>query len=336
MASKYIYTTHYTRHQLEEFHNPTKSNLHKTDTTFTRQGGSDYTQFNLIDGYYIKTTNHQYYSSTTNTTFQHNSDHSPVTLEIPANTLLAKPTYTSQNRHTKLLDSIPQENLDECNTMLFTNNSTTIGQLTQFLLDNEDLNPQQWTQVCNTMKHITNKLTEIVLQTCNNLPKPTLTNQVAQQGSYLPGKLQKKWIKHITTYHIIRKAISIIKYNTQWRTHPCINSLLKHIHTKIPPPPTQEPHGGWLEQIANIGKIAQKDVRTIITKHHRKQAQKALRKFQRVINNKLPKGNKAIFQSSIAPPLDSLLATDNIILTHPKDISNEIFIQQSIINAPTT
>ena len=35
------------------------------------------------------------------------------------------------------------------------------------------------------------------------------------------------------------------------------------------------------------------------------------------------------------PILDSLLDQNNNILTHPTDISNKIFIQQSLINAPT-
>jgi hypothetical protein len=35
------------------------------------------------------------------------------------------------------------------------------------------------------------------------------------------------------------------------------------------------------------------------------------------------------------PPLDSLMDLENNIITHPTDIADEIFLQQSKINAPT-
>ena len=132
------------------------------------------------------------------------------------------------------------------------------------------------------MENITTILTNIVLQTCRSLPIPTLTNQVAQQGTYLPRKLQKQWIKYITTYHIIRKAISIIKHNIQWRTHPYINSLLIYKHTQIPPPSTYELYKTWLEQLVNIGKTAQKDARAIITKTQQKKSTKSTKKIPKI------------------------------------------------------
>jgi hypothetical protein len=51
-----------------------------TNTTFSRQGGKNYTSTNLIDGYYIKATNTQNYKSYTMDKHNLNSDHYPISL----------------------------------------------------------------------------------------------------------------------------------------------------------------------------------------------------------------------------------------------------------------
>ena len=84
-----------------------------------------------------------------------------------------------------------------------------------------------------------------------------------------------------------------------------------------------------------MGKTAQQNAKTIIAEHSRKNAQKAIAKFQKFITTQPKQGNKATFQNSDNPPLDSLLDKNNNIITHPTDIANEIFIQQSTTNAPT-
>jgi hypothetical protein len=80
-------------------------------------------------------------------------------------------------------------------------------------------------------------------------------------------------------------------------------------------------------------KTAQKNAKTIITKHSRKSAQKAIAKFQKLITTKPKQGNKAIFQNCNNPSLDSILDKNNNIITHPTDIADEIFFQQSTTNA---
>jgi hypothetical protein len=45
----------------------------------------------LLDGFYIKTSNRHHYSSHININIILNSDHFPVHLQIPHNTLLARP-----------------------------------------------------------------------------------------------------------------------------------------------------------------------------------------------------------------------------------------------------
>jgi exonuclease III len=62
-----------------------------TNTSFTRQGGANYTHTSLLDGFYLKTSNTQHYLSHTNTDTLLNSDYFPVHLHVPQNTLLARP-----------------------------------------------------------------------------------------------------------------------------------------------------------------------------------------------------------------------------------------------------
>jgi hypothetical protein len=74
-------------------------------------------------------------------------------------------------------------------------------------------------------------------------------------------------------------------------------------NTTIPPVPLPNtPHTAWLQEIASIGKDAQKEAQTIIAKHSRKSTQKAIIKFQNLINIKPKQGNKTIFQNSDNPP----------------------------------
>jgi exonuclease III/uncharacterized phage-associated protein len=63
-----------------------------TNTTYTRQGGLDYTHTSLIDGYFTKSPHNIRFTSQTNTNFQQNSDHFPVSLFLPNNIILARPS----------------------------------------------------------------------------------------------------------------------------------------------------------------------------------------------------------------------------------------------------
>ena len=77
---------------------------------------------------------------------------------------------------------------------------------------------------------------------------PTLPNPIARQGGYLPKKPQKDWKLHLSTYHLIQKATSIIKNNLNWRNHPIITQEINnHTHTNIPPPPKPAlVHDSWI------------------------------------------------------------------------------------------
>ena len=62
-----------------------------TNTSISRQGGYNYTSTSLIDGFYIHSSDNNKFISTTNTNMNLNSDHHPVVLYVPHNTLIARP-----------------------------------------------------------------------------------------------------------------------------------------------------------------------------------------------------------------------------------------------------
>ena len=111
-----------------------------------------------------------------------------------------RPTHNRQNRRIKLLNPIPQENLDECNSVLFINNVPIIDQFKKFLLENKNFNPQQWIYACNIMECITNILRESILQTCSTLPIPTLSPIKLHNKAITFKKIAKTMDK---TYHYL-------------------------------------------------------------------------------------------------------------------------------------
>jgi len=87
-----------------------------TNSPFSKQGGQNYTQTSLIDGYYIKTHNNSLYTSTTNHDHNLNSDHSSVTLHIPPNTLIVCPTMAKIDKTRRILNPIPFDNIEKFKT----------------------------------------------------------------------------------------------------------------------------------------------------------------------------------------------------------------------------
>jgi hypothetical protein len=78
-----------------------------TNTTYTRQGRLDYTHTSLIDGYFTKSPHNTRFTSQTNTDFQQNSDHFPISLFLPNNIILAQPPPLTTTTHSRLLNPIP-------------------------------------------------------------------------------------------------------------------------------------------------------------------------------------------------------------------------------------
>jgi hypothetical protein len=164
-------------------------------------------------------------------------------------------------------------------------------------------------------------------------PIPQLTINTNRLGGFLPRKLQQQWKKLIAIHHLILKTIYIVKNEPNWRNHPILQNLSNTRTPSVSLP--NIPHTIWLQEIATVRKNTQIDTKTKIAKHSRRSAQKEISKFQKLISIKPKQGNKAIFQNCENQPLDSLIDHNNNIIIHPIDIADEIFVQQSKINALT-
>jgi hypothetical protein len=182
----------------------------------------------------------------------------------------------------------------------------------------------------NGRKHIKNHRRHMQCTTI-----PTLTNHASKQGGYLPRKLQKQWKKGLSTYHIIRKAIKIITQDTNSRIHTILSNLQNHQHAEIPNPPndpllTNE----WIKTLGIIGKTAKKKARDIITKKTSINCKKKNSKYRNILNLQPKRIHKVIFKNTENTILDDIKERQGNILTNPKDIAEEIYIQQSMLNQP--
>ena len=166
---------------------------------------------------------------------------------------------------------------------------------------------------------------------------PTNTNKPHLPTRRLPPKTTpKKWKKHLSTYHLIRKTIYIVKTTPNWRSHPIIGELNTHTYTTIPLPPSQDQdHHGWIKRLADLAKTANADARKITTKFTQDCIKKAISKYRQLYEKNPKKINKKIFKNQEIPPLDCIMDRNNKILTNPVDIANEIHLQQSLNNRPT-
>jgi uncharacterized protein YejL (UPF0352 family) len=140
-----------------------------------------------------------------------NSDHYPVPLHIPQNILIARPLPPANTTPTRILNTIPPENLEKFNIEFFEANSTQLNELTNLLENHNHLTPDKWQETCITLDNIVENILNTIVKTCKATPIPTLTNRTTQQGGFLPRKLSKEWKKHLDTYHLIRKIIYIAK-----------------------------------------------------------------------------------------------------------------------------
>ena len=300
-----------------------------TNTIFSRQGGYNYTQNNLINGFFIKTPNNNQYTSTTTQHTHLNSDHFPIQLKIPANTFITKPPP-------KLLNPIPKDKIENFHIKFFESNSNHIDELI-ILLEHNHLTNEQWQIACNSLNTLTDNITTTVLETCTVPPIPILPNKIANQGGYLPKKPQKLWKTHLSTYHLVRKIIYIIKNNPNWRTHPIItHEISNHTYATISPPPNPSlPHNSLIEELARIAKEAKNKARKITTEYTTLQVKKTISKYQQLYDKSPKIINRKVFNNTNPPPLDCLIDRFNNILTSPQEIAHEIHVQQSISNRPT-
>jgi exonuclease III len=146
-----------------------------TNTSYTLQGGFDYTHISLIDGYFTKPPDNISYTSQTNTNFQHNSNHFPVSLFLPNNTILARPSPPPTPSQPILLNPIPQNKLDLFNNTFFSTHSSKIENLTNLLQEHTQLTTAQWQEICHSFEEITQLISETIQTTCLARPLPQLT-----------------------------------------------------------------------------------------------------------------------------------------------------------------
>jgi hypothetical protein len=152
-----------------------------------------------------------------------------------------------------------------------------------------------------------------------------------------PQKTSKAMEKRTITYHITRKTIKLTIQNPNWRTHPLITNLQNHPHTTIPNPPNDPTLiNKWIKILGTIGKKAKKNARDIIAKQTATNCKKAISKYRNTLNLQPKRIHKVIFKNTENTTLDSIKDRQGNILTNPEDIATEIYIQQSILNQPTT
>jgi hypothetical protein len=88
----------------------------------------------------------------------------------------------------------------------------------------------------------------------------------------------------------------------------------------------------WIKKLGTIGKTAKKNARDIITKQTAINCKKEISKYRNTLNLQPKRIHKVIFKNLENTTLDSIQDRQGNILTNPKDIAEEIYIQQSILN----
>lgn len=198
--------------------------------------------------------------STTNHNIDLNSDHLPIQLHIPPNTLIAKIPSSKPEPLPRILNPIPKENLENFHTKFFETNSNQLNDLAQLLKNHTNLTTKQLQSACTSLETLIANISNTVLETCTTPPAPILPDKIAKQEGYLPKKLKKQWKKLLTTYHLIRKTIYITKNNPNWRDHPIIQETANHTHNILlaPPPRTHPPTRHMDSRLGHKSKNSQK------------------------------------------------------------------------------
>jgi hypothetical protein len=90
----------------------------------------------------------------------------------------------------------------------------------------------------------------------------------------------------------------------------------------------------WIKTLGSIGKTTKKNAHDIITKQTLANCKKIISKYRNTLNLQPKRIHKIIFKNTDSTTLDGLKNRQGNILTNPKDIAEEIYIQQSILNQP--
>jgi hypothetical protein len=123
--------------------------------------------------------------------------------------------------------------------------------LHQYFLTFDTLNKTQWHLSCTLLDSIINNISFTIQKTCSATSIIPLIHTTAQQGGCLPCKIQKLWKTHLSTYHLIHKAIYITQHNPTWYNHPLILNLHNHKSILIPTHVHLQTYQEWLTHISS-------------------------------------------------------------------------------------
>jgi gluconate kinase len=144
----------------------------------------------------------------------------------------------------------------------------------------------------------------------------------------------KKKYQHTT---LSKKPSNLPPKTITGGTHPLVTNLQSHPHANISNPPNDPLLiNDWIKILGTIGKTAKKNARDILTKQSTINCKKTISKYRNTLNLQPKRIHKVIFKNTKNTTLDSIKDRQGNILTNPKDIAEEIYIQQSILNQPAT
>ena len=129
------------------------------------------THSSLINDFFKKNQNHTTYTSTTFVESNLNSDHLPIILHIPPNKLIAQQPPPPITRTTRIMNPIPQENLEKFKTKFFEENAIQLNNITTLFSLNQ-LTQNQWQSACTQMDYIIQKISKKIENTCSATPMP--------------------------------------------------------------------------------------------------------------------------------------------------------------------
>jgi hypothetical protein len=96
-------------------------------------------------------------------------------------------------------------------------------------------------------------------------------------------------------YFDTRKIIYLTQHDKQWKNHLRITKMILDLSK---PPQIAVPITNWIQRMANIGKEAKKEARTIILKHTNKIIQKATKHTQNMLDKTPKKRHNRIFKKT--------------------------------------
>eukprot|EP00249_Psilotum_nudum_P025161 c29397_g2_i2 orf=1-981(-) len=179
-------------------------------------------------------------------------------------------------------------------------------------------------------------LSKVAKSTCfrESQNKPP-NNIVSDKGGYLTKAQQKKWMYHIKLYHSCHKSIATFylcrKYYPtsphKWISPSIIDKLKDFHETSQLSTPSPIEVNIWIDSLAKIAKTAKRNAASILQAQQKHIYNKFCHQWRKKLLQKPQTMHRKIFQSMDTVTLNALQSKNNL-LTHPHDISNEIYETQ--------